>query len=133
MTRDFMTIGYVAAIGMATIAVLMIAKKGASALGSAASSIGSAVNPLSQNNIFYKGANSVVQSIAGPDAQRADVSLGTWLADTVENLSSAISGQPTPGQVATAPSTPDAPAAGANNFPAPSIAVGRIGNVEIGV
>lgn len=39
--------------------------------------IGNAINPLSDQNLAYKGANAVVQSLSG----NSTASLGTWLYD----------------------------------------------------
>lgn len=125
-----MTLAYVATLGMLAIAVVIMGKRGAAALGNAASTAAQAVNPFNHDNIFAQGVNATVQSISGEPG----VTLGTKIGDAVDRITSIITGEPTPGEQATAPSNaPGTPSAGSGSFPAPSIAVGRIGQYEIGL
>lgn len=48
----------------------------ADALGRGVSAVGAAVNPLSDQNIIYRGVNAVGGVVSG---QADDFSLGTWL------------------------------------------------------
>jgi hypothetical protein len=123
---DAIHIAYAGAITMAVVAALIVAqRKTAAAIGTAAN----AINPFNHDNIFSTGMNSVVESIAGQP-----ITLGTVIGDAVDKLKSIATGEPTPGEQAVAPSNaPGTPATGSASFPAPSIAVGRIGQYEIGL
>lgn len=44
-----------------------------------AGDVGAAINPLSDQNVFYQGANSTVQALTG----KTDVTLGTWIYDFI--------------------------------------------------
>lgn len=66
--------GTVLAIGVVGAIALYYAKKQAS---EALTSVGDAVNPISQDNIFNQGANSVVEVLTGDENQ----TLGGWLYD----------------------------------------------------
>lgn len=73
--------GMVAIIGI--VAVYYIVKKlgsaAVSAVGSAASAVGTAVNPVSDQNLAYRGVNAVGASVSGDSS----FSLGSWIYDLV--------------------------------------------------
>lgn len=67
-------IGLVALLG-----VYLVARKAGAALGDAASAVGTAINPVSDQNLAYQGTNAVVRAVTGDQ----DATLGTkiyeWL------------------------------------------------------
>lgn len=69
-------------IGAGIVAALMLigyalAKKTAAAVGTAASAVGTAINPNSADNLIYQGVTAVGNTLTGT----SDFSLGGWLYD----------------------------------------------------
>ncbi len=67
------TVAVLAAVGV--VAAVLLARKAASAGGDVVNSVLDSINPTSDQNVFYQGANSVVKTITG----EADKTLGVWL------------------------------------------------------
>ncbi|MGL6080095.1 hypothetical protein [Methyloversatilis discipulorum] len=65
--------------GVLVLGVLFIAARNAVKVVDTVSAFGEAVNPISQNNIFYRGSNAVGRAIFGDDFQ----SWGFWLYDAL--------------------------------------------------
>lgn len=60
---------------VAIVAVYLVARKTGAALGDAAQAVGTAVNPVSDQNLAYKGVNAVGAAVSGDQS----FSLGSWL------------------------------------------------------
>lgn len=65
--------------GVLVLGVLFIAARNAQRVVDSVSAFGEAVNPISSNNIFYRGSNQLGKSLMGDDF----VSWGYWLYDAL--------------------------------------------------
>lgn len=72
---------YAAVAVVAAIALYLVGRKVAGAVADNAATIGNAVNPVSDRNIFYRGTNAVGGALSGS----ADWSLGSWLYDVTHD------------------------------------------------
>lgn len=70
------TVIVVGAIALVSVGAAFLAKRTAAGIASTAGSIGAAINPVSDKNIFYGAANSVTQAITGD--QNATVGTKLW-------------------------------------------------------
>jgi len=67
-------VGAVAAVGILGAGAIWYTKK---KTGEALEVVGDAINPISQNNIFNRGVNAIVQNLTGNENQ----TLGGWIYD----------------------------------------------------
>ncbi len=67
-------VGAVAAVGVLGVVGIWYTKRQAA---KAVETVGDALNPVSQTNIFNRGVNSVVQTLTGKENQ----TLGGWIYD----------------------------------------------------
>lgn len=84
--------------------VYQIVRKGqtiAAAVPAALAAVGTAVNPVSDKNLAYKGANAVTQALTGDSS----VTFGTWIYDMVHGGSDNALVAPTPFSAAMKPPT----------------------------
>jgi hypothetical protein len=65
--------------GVIIIGALWIAARNAGKVIDSVTAFGEAVNPISQNNVFYRGSNQIGKAIFGDDFQ----SWGFWLYDAL--------------------------------------------------
>ena len=64
---------------VAIVGIYLLAKKASSAVGDAAAAVGTAVNPVSDQNLAYKGANAVVQAVTGDQSTSLGSKIYDWL------------------------------------------------------
>ena len=65
--------------GVIVLGVLFLAARNSMKVIESVSAFGEAVNPISQNNIFYRGSNAVGRAIFGDDF----TSWGVWMYDAL--------------------------------------------------
>lgn len=104
MKIDLKTALYLAGGAVVVAVVYQIVRKGqdvADAVPAALKAVGEAINPVSDQNIAYKGANAIAQAVSGDPS----VTFGTWLYDLVHGGSDNALVAPTPLAAALKPPT----------------------------